>query len=283
MLNALSKSFTCSLILILILILIGGNRQEPAAARLLAHADTLQAAGLSVWTGGLADSNVALVHSASLTQGITYHTSTHTHLVSMQVGAQHRVCSAYWRPATSSAGASSQLAICDLDAACTDNTILLGDLNAEVITVDGKTTASRNDSRSRAVARWLAAHTLTHLHSHSTNLAQRHTADNDRPHYLRRRKQNGKCCMQVVAIQRSNPTSSCQSYGEHGPVCFYPTNQWLHPHAQSESSEALCAARAAAAADSLLYPSPQKTPSHEASGTYAPQGQHSLELELMNK
>ena len=140
---------------------IGGNRQEPAAARLLAHADTLQAAGLSVWTGGLADSNVALVHSASLTQAITYHTSTHTHLVSMQVGAQHRVCSAYWRPATSSAGASSQLAICDLDAACTDNTILLGDLNAEVITVDGKTTANRNDSRSRVVARWLRTRSLT--------------------------------------------------------------------------------------------------------------------------
>ena len=132
-------------------------------ARLLAHADMLHAAGPSVWAGGLTDSNVALVHSATLTQGVTYHTSTHTHLVSMQIGAHHRVCSAYWRPANSSAGASTQLVICDLDAACTDNTILLADLNAEVSTVDGRTTANRNDSRSRAVARWLRARALTSM------------------------------------------------------------------------------------------------------------------------
>ena len=139
---------------------IGGNRQEPAAARLMANEELLQASGLRVWAGGNPDSNVALIHSAGLTQEVQYHDSLHTHVVAMQVGAKHTVCSVYMRPAGSQAPVESLLTTDDIDLACGQDSIILGDLNAEVSMVDGRATAQRRDARSRHIARWMHARGL---------------------------------------------------------------------------------------------------------------------------
>ena len=137
---------------------LGGNHNGPSAARLAADTDLLAAAGIAAWHNESADNDVALLYSKTLQDYIFEKSSDNTHLASLQLevnGQATQISTAYWRPTRSPRSEDITTAVLDLAIAGPGKQILLGDLNCCVASVQGRVVAQRNDTRSRAVARWL--------------------------------------------------------------------------------------------------------------------------------
>jgi len=136
---------------------LGGNHNGPSAARLAADTDLLAAAGVAAWHNQCTDNNVALLYSTSL-QNIYEKPCDNTHIASLQleIAGQHtQITTTYSRPSSSASSAEVSTAALELASSGPGKQIILGDLNCCVACVDGRVVSQRNDTRSRAVARWL--------------------------------------------------------------------------------------------------------------------------------
>jgi len=147
---------------------IGGNRDEPAAARLHAAREELAGHGISFATGLGDDSCVAILWSTELGAEETgIGRSDHSCAISLRAETPLMICSVYWRPV----GSARAITITELDHIATSaiqagcRLVLLGDLNcglkAPGYPEEPTVINTRQDSRSRQVAGWLNSHGMT--------------------------------------------------------------------------------------------------------------------------
>lgn len=166
--------------LILALQDLGGNRNEPAAARLAADSDILQSAGIMSWHNADADCCVALLYSKSIAQCVFEKSSANTHITSLQLCLQNQytqVTSTYWRPAGSARASCVDTGSLENALSGPGRHVLCGDLNCCVKKSNERVVADRADTRSRAVARWMQQQNLAPLtSSHTYRRSQRENA-----------------------------------------------------------------------------------------------------------
>ena len=161
---------------------LGGNSSCPAAARLAADTDLLAAAGVTAWHNQCTDNSVALLYSTSLQNNIYEKPCDNTHIASLQleIAGQHtQITTTYWRPSSSASSAKVSTAALELASSGPGKQIILGDLNCCAACIDGRVVSQRNDTRSRAVARWLRDAHLAPCYSSDTYRSGPHSTKID--------------------------------------------------------------------------------------------------------